>query len=208
MNRLVEIVLGDGMLCLCRFEDVEVPLFGAVCVATIDDVPEFGRFLRIHGPVRGGNVSYSGTFLHVADEEELTKLAGNDEALSRVRGILLKWVSEERRTLYALRTRFTVRRERLYLTLDAADTESFQPVFEALEKRFQTHVSAQLLSSRALSGAIGGIGVCGCVLCCSKGICEQSRVEVKMAKQQLMPLHDAVAAGLCGRLKCCIAFEV
>ena len=208
MNRLAEIVLGDGMLCLCRFEDMEVPAFGTACVVLIDGLSEFGRFLRVHDSFHAGKVSYSGTFLNVAGEEELKKLAGNEEALSRARGVLLKWIAEERRTLYALRMRFTVRRERLYLTLDATDTTHFQSIFETLEKRFQTQVSAQFLSSRALSAVIGGMGVCGCVLCCSNGTCEQSRVEVKLAKQQMMPLHDAVAAGLCGRLKCCIAYEV
>lgn len=208
MNRLAEIVLGDGMLCLCRFDDLEVPAFGTVCIVTIDGLSEFGEFVRIHEPFRSGNISYSGTFLHAAGEEELTRLAGNQEVLVRARGVLLKWVSDEKRNPYGSRMRFTARRERLYLTLDAADITNFKPVFNVLENRFQTQVSAQLVSSRALSGAIGGMGVCGRVLCCSKGVCQQSGVDMKMAKTQSIPLHDAAAVGLCGRLKCCIAYEI
>lgn len=207
MNCFVEIVLGDGMVCLCPFEGQEEPCFGTVCIVTIDGVSEFGKFLRIQERSGGGNISYSGIFSHVAEEEELTKLAGNEEAAARARGMLMKWVGEERRTLYGLRLRFTVRRERLYLTLDVADAATFKSFFQTLEKRFQTQIFAQFITSRTLSGTIGGMGVCGCVLCCSNGICEGSRVEVKMAKQQLVPLHDSVAAGLCGRLKCCIAYE-
>jgi cell fate regulator YaaT (PSP1 superfamily) len=144
----------------------------------------------------------------VADSGDLAKQAGNQEAAARARAILLKWVADSRRSVQTLRMRFSARRERLSLLLHVSEFINFQPVFEAMEKRFQTKISSTTVSPREISSLIGGVGVCGCMLCCSNGVCERTTVDVKMAKQQSIPLHDSVATGLCGKLKCCVGYEL
>lgn len=208
MNRLAEFVLGDGMLCACPFNEQTAPVFGTCCVVTIDGVSEFGRWIRVGDPLLDVRERLAGVFDRVADETDRVKRAGNEEAASRARAVLTKGAADANRSLHAVRLRFTVRRERLYLTLETAESLGLKAVFDTLEKRFQTEVHARFLTARDLSGRIGGVGVCGCVLCCSTGVCKRLGVELRLAKQQAIPLHDAVAAGHCGRLKCCIAYEL
>ena len=81
------------------------------------------------------------------------------------------------------------------------------PLNELLEKRFQTKVAMRTASPREISGAVGGLGVCGCMLCCHDGVCARTSVDVRLAKQHGVPMHDSAASGLCGRLKCCIGYE-
>lgn len=208
MSVFAEFVLGDGVLASCPVEGDEKPEVNAVCVVEIDGVKEFGRFIRLCGAHAPCHAYLSGSSMHVADRAELEKLPGNEEATTRARGVLLKWAAENRRPIQTVRMRFSVRRERLSMLVHSAEFVNLAPVTEVLEKRFQTRVSARVTSPREIAGAIGGTGVCGCHLCCNSGICVRSSVDIKMAKQQAMPLHDSAAMGLCGKLKCCISYEM
>lgn len=208
MSRLAEFILGDGVICSCPFPGDETRMRGAVCLIEVDGVAEFGRFLRSSACSVGCHTSAAGSLIRLADGDDLAKLAGNEEATTRARAILLKWATENRKQLQTLRMRFSVRRERLSVALHVAEFVNFQPVVELLEKRFQTKVSVKIVSPRDISGAIGGVGVCGCVLCCCNGVCEKASVDVKMAKQQSISLHDSVATGVCGKLKCCVGYEL
>lgn len=54
---------------------------------------------------------------------------------------------------------------------------------------------------------LGGIGSCGRELCCAVYLTGFQRISVKMAKNQNMTLNPTKISGLCGKLKCCLAYE-
>jgi cell fate regulator YaaT (PSP1 superfamily) len=54
---------------------------------------------------------------------------------------------------------------------------------------------------------LGGIGSCGREVCCSVYLTSFQRISVKMAKNQNMTLNPSKISGLCGKLKCCLAYE-
>jgi len=55
---------------------------------------------------------------------------------------------------------------------------------------------------------LGGYGACGRPLCCSAWLEGFAPVSIKMAKQQQLSLNPAKLSGQCGRLKCCLRFEL
>ncbi|MGI5870039.1 MAG: regulatory iron-sulfur-containing complex subunit RicT [Kiritimatiellia bacterium] len=199
--------MGDGILASCRIPDGDVPAEDAVCLLEIDGVREFGRFIRLcpeHASCYGG---VKGEFLQVAGADDLDKLAGNGQAMQRARNVALKWAEENGQQIVSIRLRFSVRRERLSLMLHAGEFFNASPLCELLEKRFQTKVALRFASSREIAGAIGGLGVCGRVLCCCNGVSALAPIDAKFAKQAGMNLYDSAAAGLCARLKCCVNYE-
>lgn len=207
MTQHGEFTLCDGTLASCSIPATGMPAAGVVCVVEIDGVREFGRFLRPcaeHAPCHGYAL---GEFRQVAGTEALDKLAGNEHAILKARNVILKWAEENGRLIQATRLRFSVRRERLTALLHAGEFFNTSALCELLEKRFQTKVAMRSVSPREISGAIGGLGVCGRVLCCSNGVCTRTSVDVRLAKHHGVPMHDAAASGLCGRLKCCIGYE-
>ena len=207
MTQHGEFTLCDGTLASCSIPAVGMPAAGVVCLVEIDGVREFGRFIRVcaeHAPCHGYAL---GDFLQVARTEELDKLAGNEQAVLRVRSVIQKWAEENGRLIQSMRLRFSVRRERLTVLMHVGEFFNTSALCELLEKRFQTKVAMRSVSPREISGAIGGLGVCGRVLCCSNGVCVRTSVDIKLAKQHGAPMHDAAASGLCGRLKCCIGYE-
>jgi cell fate regulator YaaT (PSP1 superfamily) len=54
---------------------------------------------------------------------------------------------------------------------------------------------------------MGGIGVCGRVLCCNSYLGEFQPVSIKMAKEQGLSLNPTKISGACGRLMCCLKYE-
>jgi len=55
---------------------------------------------------------------------------------------------------------------------------------------------------------LGGYGSCGRPLCCTTWLHGFEPVSIKMAKQQDLSLNPAKLSGLCGRLKCCLRYEL
>ncbi|MEW6033527.1 MAG: stage 0 sporulation family protein [Chloroflexota bacterium] len=55
---------------------------------------------------------------------------------------------------------------------------------------------------------IGGMGRCGRPLCCATFLTELAPVSIKMAKEQSLPLNPTKISGVCGRLLCCLNYEV
>jgi len=55
---------------------------------------------------------------------------------------------------------------------------------------------------------IGGYGTCGRPLCCTTFLTSFEPVSIKMAKQQELSLNPSKLSGLCGRLKCCLRYEL
>ena len=54
---------------------------------------------------------------------------------------------------------------------------------------------------------LGGIGICGRVLCCNSFLSEFAPVSIKMAKEQNLSLNPTKISGVCGRLMCCLKNE-
>ncbi len=55
---------------------------------------------------------------------------------------------------------------------------------------------------------LGGYGSCGRPLCCASWLQSFEPVSIKMAKQQDLSLNPSKLSGLCGRLKCCLRYEL
>jgi len=54
---------------------------------------------------------------------------------------------------------------------------------------------------------LGGIGCCGRQLCCATFLKDFEAVNIRMAKEQRLPLNPSKISGLCGRLLCCLRYE-
>jgi hypothetical protein len=55
---------------------------------------------------------------------------------------------------------------------------------------------------------LGGYGSCGRPLCCTTWLTTFEPVSIKMAKQQELSLNPSKLSGVCGRLKCCLRYEL
>jgi cell fate regulator YaaT (PSP1 superfamily) len=77
-----------------------------------------------------------------------------------------------------------------------------------LAHRLRIRVEMRQVGVRDEAGLLGGVGVCGRELCCSTWLKDLKPVSIKAAKQQGLMLNPSKLSGLCGRLRCCLNYEL
>ncbi len=93
-----------------------------------------------------------------------------------------------------------------YFTAD--NRVDFRQLVRDLAREFHTRVELRQIGARDEAARIGGIGSCGRELCCSTWLQEFQPVTTHAAKVQNLPLNPARLSGQCGRLKCCLNYEL
>jgi cell fate regulator YaaT (PSP1 superfamily) len=83
----------------------------------------------------------------------------------------------------------------------------FRQLCRALSRELRMRVTLHRLGPRDLAKRAGTCGPCGRPLCCRSFLSGFPSVSVKQVKEQKFPLTPERSAGMCGRLKCCLAFE-
>lgn len=89
----------------------------------------------------------------------------------------------------------------------AEERVDFRTLVRELSRRFQARIEMRQIGARDEAKLIGGMGLCGLVLCCASFLTEFQPVSMKMARAQGFPIDDNKLLGLCGRLKCCLSYE-
>ncbi len=83
----------------------------------------------------------------------------------------------------------------------------FRDLAKDLASYFKIRIELRQIGVRDEAKMLGGLGVCGRPLCCSKWLHDFQPVSIKMAKQQNLSLNPTKISGTCGRLMCCLNFE-
>jgi cell fate regulator YaaT (PSP1 superfamily) len=78
----------------------------------------------------------------------------------------------------------------------------------ALAAHFGTRIEMRKMGARDETKVMTGVGTCGRELCCSSWLDKFSNISIRMAKEQDLPLNQAKLTGVCGRLKCCLIYEL
>src|SRR3954469_12652623 len=79
---------------------------------------------------------------------------------------------------------------------------------QSLEAHFGTRIEVRRLAARDETKVMTGVGTCGRELCCSSWLDKFSNISIRMAKDQDLPLNQSKLTGVCGRLKCCLIYEL
>ncbi len=79
---------------------------------------------------------------------------------------------------------------------------------QSLEAHFGTRIEVRRLGARDETKIMTGVGTCGRELCCSSWLDKFSNISIRMAKEQDLPLNQSKLTGVCGRLKCCLIYEL
>ncbi len=84
----------------------------------------------------------------------------------------------------------------------------FRELVRILARRFGGRIEMRQVGVREESKRLGGIDTCGLVLCCATFLTDVKSITTKQAKKLELPIDDPRLLGVCGRLKCCLLFEM
>ena len=84
----------------------------------------------------------------------------------------------------------------------------FRQLIKVFAEEFRIRIEMKQIGARQEAGLIGGLGVCGRELCCANYITSFQSISTSAARCQDLSLNPQKLAGQCGKLKCCLNYEV
>lgn len=84
----------------------------------------------------------------------------------------------------------------------------FRELIKQYAKEFRVKIEMRQIGARQEAGKIGGIGSCGRELCCSTWLNNFKSVSTTAARYQNLAINQSKLSGQCGRLKCCLNYEL
>ncbi|ANE52032.1 PSP1 domain-containing protein [Flavisolibacter tropicus] len=90
----------------------------------------------------------------------------------------------------------------------ADDRVDFRELIKIYASEFKVKVEMRQIGARQEAGKVGGIGSCGRELCCATWLTEFKSVNTAAARYQNLSINQTKLSGQCGRLKCCLNYEL
>ncbi|MEO6289359.1 MAG: regulatory iron-sulfur-containing complex subunit RicT [Ginsengibacter sp.] len=90
----------------------------------------------------------------------------------------------------------------------ADERVDFRELIKIFASEFKVKVEMRQIGARQEAGKVGGIGSCGRELCCSTWLTDFKSVNTNAARYQNLSINQTKLSGQCGRLKCCLNYEL
>jgi cell fate regulator YaaT (PSP1 superfamily) len=90
----------------------------------------------------------------------------------------------------------------------ADERVDFRELIKVLAGEFKARIEMRQISLRQEAGRLGGLGACGRELCCSTWLTDFKNITTSAARYQNLSLNPTKLSGQCGRLKCCLNYEL
>lgn len=143
----------------------------------------------------------------VSEEDERTK-AENGELEKEAAVYCLERIHTRGLPMKLIYTEVTLDKKRIVFYFTADGRIDFRELVKDLASRFKTRIEMRQIGVRDEAKIIGGLGVCGREVCCRTFLASFAPISIKMAKRQDLVLNPGKLSGLCGRLMCCLGYEV
>ena len=146
--------------------------------------------------------------LRVADDSELNVLRFHREQEDTAFQVCLGKIELLKLQMKLVDVEFQFDRNRITFYFTADGRVDFRELVRELAAEYRTRIELRQIGPRDEAKRLGGYGVCGRELCCSSWLGSFEPVSTDMAKLQNLTMNPFKLAGQCGRLKCCISYEV
>lgn len=106
-----------------------------------------------------------------------------------------------------LSAHYTLDGSKCTIAYTADNRVDFRELLKVLAPQLHCRIELRQLAPRDKAKAIGGIGPCGLLLCCSTFLNSFDGISIARAKNQMLSLNIPKLSGACGKLLCCLAYE-
>ncbi len=158
------------------------------CASRTDD--KLGRILR-HPNLR--------------DQGRINEKGAREHSMFRT---AVRKVGEHNLPMKILGCHYTFDRKLVVFQFSAEGRIDFRNLVRDLAGALHSRVELRQIGVRDEAAIVGGLGICGRPLCCNTVLDKFAGVNVKTAKTQHLSLNPNSVSGCCGRLKCCLKYEV
>ena len=117
-------------------------------------------------------------------------------------------ITRHKLTMKLVDAEFQFDRKKLTFYFTADKRVDFRELVKDLAAVYRTRIELRQIGVRDEAKRLGGYGSCGLQLCCTTIMREFDTITTQCAKEQNLPLNPSKLSGVCGRLKCCLRYEI
>jgi cell fate regulator YaaT (PSP1 superfamily) len=145
--------------------------------------------------------------IRIASDEDVAHAHENEKKEKDAFNICLQKINVHKLDMKLIDVEYTFDNNKVLFYFTADGRVDFRELVKDLAAVFKTRIELRQIGVRDESKMMGGIGICGRVLCCKSFLGEFQPVSIKMAKEQSLSLNPTKISGTCGRLMCCLKYE-
>ena len=145
--------------------------------------------------------------LRVATADDVRREERNREKEKEALAICLEKIQKHGLEMKLIDAEYTFDNTKVLFYFTADGRVDFRELVKDLASVFKTRIELRQIGVRDETKILGGVGICGRVLCCHSYLSDFAPVSIKMAKEQNLSLNPSKISGTCGRLMCCLKNE-
>ena len=148
------------------------------------------------------------TLVRLATPEDHAQAEANRIREREALGICAAKIAKHALPMKLLRAEYTLDRARIVFFFFSEGRVDFRELVKDLAAALRTRIELHQVGARDAAKLLGGFGRCGRELCCAAWLTGFDPVSMKMAKDQDLALNPTKFSGQCGKLTCCLRYEV
>ncbi len=174
----------------------------------ISKIVEVGEIVRLKRQTFGFYGEELPAVIRKANEQDLEQYRKNlkDEAEAIV--IFKEKVLKFKLSMKLVNIHYQFDRKKLFFFYTADGRVDFRELAKELASIYRTRIELRQIGVRDEAKQIGGLGTCGREYCCTSFLSNFKRITTQLANDQNLASNMAKLSGPCGKLKCCLSFEV
>lgn len=177
-------------------------------ILEVDRGSEFGQVVSdVNMACTGKTENAKGKVIRKATEGDLRQIENNRGKSKDALGVCARKIVDRKLDMRLTKVEYTFDCSKIIFYFTAEGRVDFRALVKDLAKVFRVRIELKQIGVRDKAKIVGGYGVCGRELCCSSFMKGFHPLSIKMAKEQGLPLNPSRISGVCGRIKCCMAYE-
>ena len=146
--------------------------------------------------------------IKVADRNDLLKDRQNKEEAEEILELSKREAKNYRLKMKFLFAEYTLDKSKITIYFTAEERIDFRELVKSLASKVKTRIELRQIGPRDEVKSCPNIGTCGREVCCSSYLEDFKSVTIKDAKEQGLQINMSKLTGACGRLKCCLKYEL
>lgn len=174
-------------------------------------ISRYGKDLaKVLGPVDSSSAREAGAVLPIerlAGERDVAEYERNLSFEAKALESCRRKAESHGLTMKVLSAHLLPEENKLLFFFAAEGRVDFRELVRDLVSTYRMRIELRQIGVRDETRLLGGVGICGRVLCCNSFPSQLCSVSIKMAKEQNLSLGSTKVSGPCGRLMCCLSYE-
>jgi len=175
-------------------------------IVTNDNIQEIGEVLKEEPASSGREMNWS--IVREAGDQDLLQQEINQEQADKAINVAQQFADKRSLQMKVIGSEYSLEKAQLKFYFKSPHRVDFRGLVKALAHKYSTRIELEQVGPREAASIIGGLGRCGRELCCRRFLYEPGPIPMEIAEKQGLSVSPDRLTGVCGRLLCCLEYEL